>query len=231
MGGRFVRAGLFMKKILLISLAVLTMFTAPQAAKADYFVWRDAGSGMSLTFPDTWQVVSNADPDDVLTVMAPAGRANAQCRVRARADARYAIYPPRFDWAIQKVDFSYDFWMRYLGEYDDAQILTSQNGAGLGRGYAGYAAASYKSPVPGPYMNRRGLLFASLYHNNVYILECSSHEDAFEDWKGAFLSVAKSVDFRKINNSLMTGNYNDFRGGRRILFPEYHGKREDYYYP
>lgn len=218
-----------MRSILTVLIAVLTVTCSAEFARADYYVWRDEATGVSISFPDTWRMVSNADPDDVITIMAPAGRGNAQCRVRTHEDGRYKIYPPRYDWAIQKIDFSFDFWTRYLGEYNDAQIFNVQNGAGLGRGYAGYAVAAYKSPVPGPYMNRQGLMFATLYHDDVYVLECSSHEDAFADWKGAFLSIAKSIDFRKTHHQLLTGHYRDFMKDPRITFPAAKGEGVEYY--
>lgn len=212
-----------MRNILKTLLAACVLSVAAHEARADYYVWRDAVTGLSLSFPDDWRMVSNADPDDVVTIMPPSGRGHAECRVRVRADGRYKVYPPRFDWAIQKVDFSFDFWGRYLGEYDDAEILSVQNGAGLGRGFAGYAVATYKSPVPGPYMNRQGLMFATLYHDNVYILECSAHEDAFTDWKGPFLSIAKSVDFRKAQTQITSGHYRNFLDDPHIIFKDMDG--------
>ena len=212
-----------MRNILTAFLAALVISCGAGVARADYYVWRDVNTGLSLSFPDTWRMVSNADPDDIITVMAPSGRGNAQCRVRTRADGRYAIYPPRFDWAIQKIDFSFDFWNRYLGEYDEAEIFNVQNGAGLGRGYAGYAVAAYKSPVPGPFMDRQALMFATLYHDDVFILECSAHEDAFADWKGMFLSIAKSVDFQKTNHQITSGHYRNFLDDPHINFKDMDG--------
>jgi len=218
-----------MRKSLFVLLAVLVIGGGAGVAQADYSVWRDAETGMSLSFPDTWRIVSNAAPDDVVTFMAPAGRGNAQCRMRIRGDRRYVIYPSRYDSAIQKIDFSYDYWERYLGAYDDAKIFNVQNGAGLGRGFAGYAQASYKSTVPGPYMDRRGLMFASLYNDKVYILECSAHEEAFGDWKGAFLSVAGSVDFKKTHHQIMTGHYRNFMGEGRLMLRSVDGSRVEHY--
>ena len=61
-----------------------------------------------------------------------------------------------------------------------------------------------------PEMDRRAVLFASLYNNRVYILDCSCHKDAFEKWKGPFLSIAKSIDFKKANHELLTGHYRNF---------------------
>lgn len=217
-----------MRKILLTSLAVFALL-GTHAAKADYFVWRDVHTGLSLSFPDTWRVVSSSDPDDVLTIMPPSGRGNAECRVRAREDGRYKIFPPRYDWAIQKIDYSFDFWNRYLGEYDNYEISNVQNGAGLGCGFAGYADASYDSAVPGPYMRREALMFATLFDHTAYILECSAHEYAFADWKGLFLSIASSVDFQTSQNQIMTGHYRNFNDDQPIIFKDQAGQMAETY--
>lgn len=198
--------------IILISLAYAAQ------AHADYYVWKDSGTGVSLSYPDTWKMVSNADPDDVVTIMPPSGRAHAACRVRVRADARYSFYPEAYSWAIQPIAYSRDFWGKYLAEYDDSEIYMVRDGAGFGRGFASYALAEYDSAVQGPYMKRRALMFVSLYHDKAYILECSAHAEAFADWKKAFLSIAKSVNFQQISNGLTVGNYRDFLADPRIEF-------------
>lgn len=211
-----------MKSFLGVLAVVLSIGFATQA-KADYYVWEDPATGVSLSFPDTWKRVSNADQDDVVTIMAPSGRAHAACRIRASADGRYLVYPPKYAASVQKVAYSYDFWNKYLAEYDDAEIYDLHDGAGLGRGFASYAIADYDSAVQGPYMHRRAILFATLYNDTAYILECSSHADAFKDWKKLFLSIAGSVDFEKANHEARTGNYRNFLDDRRIQFDSTEG--------
>lgn len=211
--------GVPMRSRLLTFIAmVFGMICTALPARADYFVWQDPATGLSLSWPDTWKMVSNADPDDIVTIMAPSGRAHAACRVRARHDGRYAIYPGKYSWAVQREAYSRDFWDRYLAEYTDHKVFQSYDGAGLGRGFAGYALGGYESAVQGPEMARRALMFASLYNNTAYILECSSHEDAFDDWKQMFLSIAGSVDFRKARHELRSGNYFNFMADKRIEF-------------
>ena len=188
-----------------LALVVICGFAVP--AKADYVVWKDHNTGVSLSWPDTWKIVSNADADDVVTIMPPSGRAHAACRVRAREDARYVIYPPRYSWAVQEVAYSYDFFDSYLMEYTNPVIYETHDGAGLGRGFAGYALAGYESAVQGPYMERMAMIFASVYNGTAYILECSSHKDAFWRWQKLFLSIAGSVDFEKAHHELITGHY------------------------
>lgn len=188
------------------------------AARADYYVWRDVDTGLSLSFPDTWLITSSADSNDILTVMPPSGRGNAMCRVRADRERRWLIYPPYFSPDVQETGFSRKFWERYLAEYSDHHVMEAWDGEGLGRGYAGYAIAAYSSPVPGPFMARKALMFATLYYDKAYVLECSSHRDAFGQWKEEFLSVAKSVDFKEAYDELMTGNYRNFMEEPPITF-------------
>ncbi|MBU0801057.1 MAG: hypothetical protein KKA05_08635, partial [Alphaproteobacteria bacterium] len=189
-----------MRFVRLSALALILTFTAPQAAKADYFVWNDPQTGVQITYPDTWKVVHSQDTNDVVTIMPPSGRANAQCRVRANDERRFLIYPPRYDAAIQKITFSRDFWDKYLHEYNNHNIEALYDGAGHGRGFASYTIATYDSQIPGPDMARRALMFVSHYNDTVYVTECSSHADAFEQWKQIFLSVAGSVEFRKAHH-------------------------------
>lgn len=216
----------FTMRSVFLSVLTIVVFGFAVQAKADYYVWQDAKTGVSLSWPDTWKVVSNADADDVLTIMPPSGRGHAACRVRAREDKRYLVYPPHYSSDVQRVAYSLKYWDKYLAEYTDYEIYNVRDGAGLGRGFAGYALAGYESAVQGPNMRRKALIFASLYNGTTYILECSSHADAFDRWKKAFLSIAGSVDFKKAHHELRTGHFPDpnFLQDRRIEFEAVHGK-------
>ncbi len=211
----------------ILALTIACGFTT--AARADYFFWRDAKTGLSLSFPDTWRMVSGLQPDDVITIMAPSGRANAQCRVRVDSDRRFMIYPPRYAPQIQKLNLGADFWNDYLKTYNDDQPYNLEDGAGLGRGYAGYAEASYVSAVPGPKMPRRGVLFATIYFGKLYVLDCSAHRDAFAQWVYPFLDIAKSVDFKPAYHTLTTGNYRNFEVDPRIQFWNHKDKPAEVY--
>lgn len=199
-----------------LALVVILSYTAP--AKADYALWADPETGFSLTWPDTWKRVNNADADDLITIMAPSGRAHATCRARAHKDVRFEIYPPQFAPDVQRVAYSEDFWESYLQEYSNHIVHSVFDGAGLGRGYASYALAEYDSAVPGPEMRRRAMLFAANYNGVVYILECSAHKDAYAKWQKLFLSIAGSVDFSKAHTELRSGHYYNFFNDRRIRF-------------
>jgi len=207
----------------LTALTALTLLVFPAKAKADYFVWQDPETGLTMSFPDTWAVVSNHEDNDLVTIMPPSGREHASCRVRANEDKRYLIYPPRFSSAIQRVDFSLGFWSDYLQEYTNPEIYNIQNGAGFGRGFASYATAGYESMVQGPYMRRKALMFVSLYDDDAYVIECSAHEESFASWKSIFLSIAGSVNFQQVDHIPAAGYYRNFLGDAKIHFEDLDG--------
>lgn len=207
-----------MRFLFLAAMCVVTMSGLSGVARADYKVWQDEKTGLSLSVPDTWQYINNTHPDDLVTFMAPSGRAHAYCRVRAREEGRYRVYPPSYDQAIQHIATGYDFWDKYTAEYDDVRALDIRQDASLGRGHAGYAVFSFEDAVPAPRMRRRALAFASLYNGMIYIAECSAHEEAFDDWMKLFLSVTGSIDFKKIPDERTTGHYRDFRGEYPLEF-------------
>lgn len=193
------------------------------SAKADVYVWQDAQTGLVLSYPDTWSIVSNNSPDDILTIHAPSGRAHAMCRARVRNDERFLIYPTRFSESVQEVAYNTQFWDYYFREFTGPDFKLIKNGSGLGRAFAGYAIAEYTSAVPGPEMVRRGLAFAGNYNGQLFILECSSHKDAFGEWKGPFLSIADSVEMPKAYHELMTGDYRNFLNENNVPLLRFKG--------
>lgn len=199
-----------MRFLFVAGMVALVLSGLSGAALADYKVWQDSETGLSLSVPDTWQQINNIQPDDLVSFMAPSGRAEAYCRVRARDDGRYTIYPMAYGKAIQEIATGYEFWDQYVSEYENVQALEVRQDASFGRGRAGYAVFAYDDAVPGPMMPRRALAFASLYNGTVYIAECSAHEEAFNDWMNLFLSVAGSVDFKKVPQESITGHYRNF---------------------
>lgn len=199
----------------IVSFIILAM---PAPAQADYVLLQDPDTGLSFSYPDTWKIVNNRQPDDIITIMAPSGRAHAACRVRANVDRRYMVYPPRFSGDVQQVAYSEEFWHRYLAEYNNPTIYNLRDESGLGRGYSGFAEAGYWSAVPGPLMPRRAVMFASLYNGVAYVTECSAHADAFAEWYPQFMGIVKSVDFPKQLHEVPHGDYRNFMRDRRILF-------------
>jgi len=199
-------------------LLIAAVLLIPSAARADYFLWQDAASGLTITFPDTWKTISNLKDDDVLTIMAPSDNDRPVCRVRISPDRRYVIFPARYGKDVQKTAVSIPFWKQYMAEYEEYDIDKVYDGGGLGRWFASYALASYGAHDGTVAQKRRGLMFASLYADKLYILECSTLNHAYERWAHMFQSIVKSVDFKKAYHELPTGEYANFLKGADLYF-------------
>jgi hypothetical protein len=210
----------FKSKLLLTTLSILTLGVAGSAS-AEVFYWQDADTKMSFTYPDRWDTRHNQRPDDVYTVAAPGKNNHTACRLRVREDKRFAIYPEYMSDHVQRVAYSNQFWDEYLGEYEDVKIHRVYDDSSLGRGFASFAEASYTTAL-GPKMEKKGLMFASLYNNKAYIVECSSEKHSFHKWHRSFLSIVKSVDFQKEINEAKNGYYRNFYGEQITI----RGKRD-----
>lgn len=186
-------------------------FVAPSFASV--FVWQDPQSGVSVSFPDRWAVVSNKDTHDVLTVRAPGEYDYASCKVSAKTDARFAIYPRKFADNIQRVALNDHYWNEHYASVNDTVFHSVQDNKGLGRGFASMAEVSYETApdaLHGLKMQKRGIAFASLYDNTLYTVECSAQASSYHKWHDAFLSFVKSVDFKQKTNYALTGYYRNF---------------------
>ena len=211
----------------LIALALLV--SQGSAAKAEIWQWQDPISKVSVTVPDTWRMRHNQKPDDVVTFYAPGPGDFASCRVRVREDKRFVIYPVRYSGEIQRLNVSKDFWNGYLADYSDVVVNQGIDNVGLGRGFAGFVNASYTTAI-GPKVAKRSIAFASIYGDKAYITECSAQASVFDKWYPTFMSVIKSVDFRKSIHEFPSGHYRDFINDSQVII---FGKREidkDYYY-
>lgn len=194
-----------MRYLLLIALLIL-----PSTARADYFVWEDAKSGLTASFPDRWKKQNNHNPDDVLTITAPSANDDPTCKVKVSNDRRYVIYPSTYGDAVQRDAVSIPFWKSYMGHYDDYVLDRVYDGGGLGRWLASYALGSYSVRNGSVSQQRRGIMFASLYFDTLYIVECSSLNHAYERWEKDFRSIIKSIDFKKSFHQRKTGEYRNF---------------------
>ncbi|MCK5374216.1 MAG: hypothetical protein KAJ40_02940 [Alphaproteobacteria bacterium] len=198
-------------KSFLTGLAFSTLFVSAFStfAQAEIFFYEDREERFTMSFPDTWKRVTNQKADDQITISAPGVNDYATCRVRVREDRRFVIYPGKFDSDIQKIAYSRDFWNNYLGEYNDVIVDTFKDQSGLAQGYASMSEASYET-AEGPLVRKRGIMFASLYHDQVYVVDCSAAESVFYKWRPAFLSVIKSIEFGEVRHPKLRGNYRIF---------------------
>lgn len=203
--------------ILRLALFALIL-TFPGIAKADIFTWQDQETGLSITFPDTWKMTNNANPDTILTVIGPSENDQPVCRIDVRDDKRYTIFPAKYGDAIQKVAVSDRFWKEYYANYDTPQVDYMFDGAGLGRWFASYALASYSRYFGTVLQTRRSIAFASLYNDKLYIVECSTLNHAYERWAVDFKGIIKSVDFKKAYHELPTGEYANFLHNAETYF-------------
>ena len=207
------------KYIQFTAFTALALVSCLSGAHADVHVWQDLHSKMTVSYNDTWQRVSNQNPDDVLTVRAPDRALGvydyAECKINVADEGRFKIYPVRYSGNIQRLYISEDFWDRYLGQYDNVVIHKGTDNNGLGDGFASMASVSYET-VKGAKMAKRAIGFASHYNNRIYTVECSAEESAYHEWHGAFLSFIKSIDFHDRTNFAISGYYRDFLGDKEL---------------
>ena len=207
----------------LFSLAFVAVLAFPVVANADVFAWQNQEKDVSLSFPDRWAIVGNISNDEILRIAAPSAKdesEDARCSLRVSDENRFQMYPVSYSGALQREYVSEDFWTRYSGEFKNYQINHVQDNAGLGRGFASYADVTYED-YGQPRMIRRGVMFASLYQNQLHVLECSSEIGAFEKWYPSFLGIVKSVDFQS-TVPFKRGYYRHFYDGETVI----HGRRE-----
>lgn len=206
-------------KILTQACLFLLIMTFPLTAKADYFVWQDAQSRLSMSFPDTWKLQNNRNPRDILTISGPSDGDDPVCTIKEHKDHRYTIYPPKeYGDAVQRVAVSTPFWESYMGYYDNYTLGQVYDGAGFGRWLASYATATYSRRNGIAHEQRRAIMFASLYYDTLYVIECSTLSHAFGNWRNNFMSIIKSVDFKKVIHERKTGHYADFLKGADLNF-------------
>jgi hypothetical protein len=188
-------------------LIALALFLVPTAAHADYVVWQDPKTGARLTYPDTWRTVNNQQPDDVVTILGPSQDDRPLCRLRARHDARFTMYPPGAARDVQLVAIDRDFWIDYTGAYDNVTFHEIRDDAGLGRAYAGLASASFTEAGPKNPQARTGIFLAGIYHDKAYILDCSARRGAYTTWYPDFMGIAKSLDMQAVIQATPVGTY------------------------
>ena len=202
---------LSMTRIFTFLVLFMVSTIASNVAKADYFVWEDPKSGLTMSFPDTWQRQTLREgAGEVLRIVAPSQNDDPVCTINVTDDKRYTIFPADYGDGVQRTAVSIPFWKSYMANYDDYTIGRVFDGAGLGRWRASYAFASYDKRAGTAYQQRRGIMFASLYNDKLFIVECSSLAHAYETWGPNFRSVIKSIDFKKMYHEHMVGEYADF---------------------
>ncbi len=196
-------------KSFLVGAVFCSIALSSSQTKANIFFVEDQDNRFTVSFPDLWKKVGNQKPDDRLTMVGQGEHDFAVCRVKVREDKRFVIYPSKFDDEIQRTSFSRDFWNDYLGEYNAVVVNRFKDDSALSQGAASMVEASFET-AEGAIVRKRGLMFASLYHDQLYIVDCSSEESLYEKWQPAFLSIIKSIKFGKVVDERKSGHYRDF---------------------
>jgi len=205
----------FSLKSFLVGAILFSAALSPSISKANMVFIEDQDDRFSISFPDTWKKVGNQKPDDKLTMLGQGENDFAVCRVRVRKDRRFVIYPSKFDSDIQQTSFSRDFWNDYLGDYNDVSVDVFRDEVGLGFGTASMVEASYET-AEGAIVKKRGIMFASLYHDQLYVVDCSSEESVYPKRRTTFMSIIKSTDFTPVTSGRKNGYYRDFTGDAEV---------------
>jgi hypothetical protein len=192
-------------------LLILCFSALGTSAFADVFIWKDAQTSVKASFPDTWKIVANQQPDTILTVIAPDSEAMPICRLRVREDDRFKMYPVQFETDIQKVAYSNNFWADYLyGAYDNVTIPQTVDKAGLGKSFASHALFNYNGEPTENAMFRQGIGFASHYYDFAVIAECTANQTGYPDWVPSFMQFFGSIDYPTVYGTSVNGDYRDF---------------------
>ncbi|MFA5591886.1 MAG: hypothetical protein WC989_01050 [Micavibrio sp.] len=201
-------------KALILAAALLF----PTAAQADYFVWKHEKTGLSVTFPDGWRMQNSTGVNTILTIAGPSYNEQPVCKIDAVPDRRFTIYPAHYGEAVQKVAVSVPFWRQYLAQYDRYNLGHVYDGVGLGRWFASYAVASYSRHFGTVMQNRSAVMYASLYRDTLYVVECSALDHGYDRWADNFRGIIKSIDFKKAYHELPTGDYANFLDEAETFF-------------
>lgn len=188
---------------------------SPTLARAEVFVWQDEDTKLTVSYPDRWGMVSDQKPGDVLTVLAPVASNgdDAGCRLRTRVDGRFKIFPRKLAGAVQRTQVSQKFWDMYVQEFTNPVVQSVTDNAALGDGFASMAQVSFTPANAATYANtdrRQGMMLATIYNDKAYVLECSTAAGHYADWQDQFMSILKSVSFRREYASPANGHYRDF---------------------
>lgn len=205
----------------LFTLAIVVALSGFSAAQAEIFVWQSAAQDISFTVPDTWRMGHNQAADDIATFAAPDREAFPECRVKKRIDGRFNIYPSYLQDEVHRVFFGRDFWERYVGEFEGADVEMVRFG-GLDNNSATYSVSAYE-PVNDIKMNRKAIAFAALKGERLFIVECSAEASLYEKWEPAFLSVIKSVRLAPYYHTNRGGNYREAQADLPLII---RGKRK-----
>lgn len=203
-----------MKFLRLSMMAAVALLAFIEPAKADYGVWTDAKTGLTISFPDTWKQVNNELPTDVITFSVPSGDAEASCKISSEEDKRFLIYPTKYRADIRDKNFAMNFWEKYATHYDAVKMIRYADNAGLGQGFSSMALVSFLTPMTSPEasdsVDRGGIMAVTNYGDKVYVANCSVSLPFYGHYHVQFMDFFKSISFKKYYHELAVGDYRNF---------------------
>ena len=202
------------------------LFVFAASANANEIVVNDQEERFSLSYPDHWFRKIPMQADDRLVISAPDPEADAVCRMRVRTDRRFLIYPHGFQDEVQRLNYGLAYVRDYLSIRENVSIKAQSDFAGFGRGFATYAEADYTEEGK---ERRRGIVFASLYHDKVYIMDCSAKAGAYYDRRADFMNIIRSVDFKKVLHEFPSGHYRNFMRDGKVRIAGESVEHDSYY--
>jgi len=180
----------------IFSMLVFGLYAVAHApAKAEVFVWQDPEFNINFVYPDLWREQFNAHPDVKLHVMAPQGRDYAACKITAKQDKRFMMYPVRYTQRVNSIVFSADNLRQHYIEKEHLSLIRREDSVALGKADAVYAEVRFVGKYGPRAIPMQSLAFATLYGDMYLVFECEAAAQNWPYWHPIFMNMAKSIDF------------------------------------
>ena len=202
--------------VFFVAFALVAGFSG--SSKARTYVWSDPVFDYTLAFPDSWNhTLATADPDGVdrIKMIAP-GRGQPNCRVAAKRDKRFTIYPRRLYPNVVYKEIRWPHWDQVTAAMDERFFYFFQSG-GVSHGDARYTLLDFEIPedsnkaVPESALNKkRALIYASIYGDFQMIVQCTAPQASFSKYLADFNKLISGIHFRPQYHPHLHGYYRDF---------------------
>lgn len=203
-------------------LFALALLLLPVAARAEVFVWTDPTFDISMAFPDNWMRQAQTPDDLRLYILAPQGMDHAACRIFASEDGKYMYIPPRGQHQISQQEQDAATLRALLADrmgYKNVQLTGYQDLAGLGKGPATVAVATYTKTWNDRDYAMQSIQFGGYYHGLESVFHCEALQQAWGRWSPLFMNMVKSFDFPARFASHPQGYYRDFMADGYVFLP------------
>lgn len=199
--------------------AALLLLGLCAPAQAEVFFWRDPVFKIGFVFPDDWRVQTNGDPDVRIEILAPQGQDFATCRIRAKDDGRFSMYPDIYNQRVNSVVFDVAGLYQHWVDYDNVRMIHRSDYAALGKASAVYAEATYTRDIPVRGLPMRSFVLATLYGHLNVMFECEAAAVNWGYWVPQFMNMARTVDFPLNQHNTLNGWYRRYQDDGYIVMP------------